>query len=155
MTTNTNSFRTGHVGLNVTELERSVAFYQAVFGFEIVARSDRGAWPWALLAHEGDLVLTLWQQSRGDFPTGRPGLHHLSFEVETVDELRAVQSRIRDAGGGIRHGGLVPHAEGADSGGLYFTDPDGIRLEVFTAAGVMAAADAGAPTPGAPTCGFF
>lgn len=151
----TTAIQTGHVGLNVTELERSVAFYRTIFGFEIAARSESGAAAWALLAHGGDLVLTLWQQSRGDFPTGRPGLHHLSFQVETIEELRALETRIREAGGAIRHGGLVPHAEGADSGGIYFTDPDGIRLEVFVPAGVTAAADAEAPTPGAPTCGFF
>jgi lactoylglutathione lyase len=155
MTSDTNSFRTGHVGLNVTELERSVTFYQAIFGFEVAARSEPGAPAWAFLSHEGELVLTLWQQSTGEYPTERPGLHHLSFEVETIDQLRAVESRIHEAGAVLRHGGLVPHAEGADSGGLYFTDPDGIRLEVFVAAGVTAASDAGAPTPGAPTCGFF
>jgi len=155
MTSGTTSLRTGHLGLNVTELERSAAFYQAIFGFEIAAQSEPGQPAWAFLSHDGDLVLTLWQQSAGEYPADRPGLHHLSFEVETLDELRAVEARIRDAGAVIRHGGLVPHAEGADSGGLYFTDPDGIRLEVFVAAGVSAAADAGAPTPGAPTCGFF
>lgn len=39
-----------------------------------------------------------------------------------------------------------------DSGGLFFEDPDGIRLEIFAPRGV-----AGAPAPHAdgPTCGFF
>jgi catechol-2,3-dioxygenase len=143
------------VGLNVTELERSVAFYQAIFGFEIAARSEPGQPAWAFLAHEGELVLTLWQQSSGEPATDRPGLHHLSFQVQTIEELRTLEAKIRDAGAAIRHGGLVPHAEGADSGGIYFTDPDGIRLEVFVPEGVNTAADAGAPTPGAPTCGFF
>lgn len=155
MNSGTHSLTTGHVGLNVTELESSVAFYQAIFGFEVAARSQPGQPAWAFLAHEGELVLTLWQQSSGEATTDRPGLHHLSFQVESIEELRAVESRIREAGADIRHGGLVPHAEGADSGGIYFTDPDGIRLEVFVPEGATAAADAGAPTPGAPTCGFF
>ena len=34
----------------------------------------------------------------------------------------------------------------------FFTDPDGIRLEIYAPAG---ADTAPAPTPGAPTCGFF
>jgi hypothetical protein len=52
----------------------------------------------------------------------------------------------------IHHGGIVPHAEGRSSGGLFFEDPDGIRLEIFTATGV---GDHVAPHGAAPTCGFF
>ncbi len=48
--------------------------------------------------------------------------------------------------------GVVPHGEGARSGGVFFHDPDGTRLEVYAPSG----ADPGnAPTAGAPTCGFF
>ena len=44
--------------------------------------------------------------------------------------------------------GIVPHAEGAESGGVFFEDPDGIRLEIFspTGAGNLTAPVAGAPT---------
>ncbi len=38
--------------------------------------------------------------------------------------------------------GIVPHAEGAQSGGIFFEDPDGIRLEIYAPNG---AADHGAP----------
>ena len=48
--------------------------------------------------------------------------------------------------------GVVPHGEGASSGGVFFTDPDGIRLEIYAPSG---ADTAPAPTQGAPTCGFF
>lgn len=154
-TTTEATLRTGHVGLNVTNLERSLAFYQSIFGFELAARSGPGGHEWALLAREGELILTLWEQAVGDFSAERPGLHHLSFQVDTIDRVRELGAKIREAGGTILHGGIVPHAEGGDSGGLYFTDPDGIRLEVFIASGVDGAADAPAPTPGAPTCGFF
>jgi hypothetical protein len=52
----------------------------------------------------------------------------------------------------IYHGGIVPHREGADSGGLFFQDPDGIRLEIFAPAG---AGRTPAPHGDGPTCGFF
>ena len=38
------------------------------------------------------------------------------------------------------------------SGGVYFTDPDGIRLEIYAPTGAEIAP---APTKTAPTCGFF
>ncbi|MES2462541.1 MAG: VOC family protein, partial [Armatimonadota bacterium] len=37
------------------------------------------------------------------------------------------------------------------SGGLFFEDPDGTRLEIYAPSGV----EGTVPTSGAPTCGFF
>ena len=142
----------GHIGLNVSRLDRSIDFYRAVFGFELQRRSADAARPFAFLGHDGATVLTLWQQSEGGFATNRPGLHHLSFQVGSLDAVRAAEGRLRGLGARLYHDGIVAHAEGADSGGLFFEDPDGIRLEIFAARGL-----AGAPAPhtDGPTCGFF
>lgn len=145
-------FNAGHVGLNVTDLARSVDFYTDVFGFAVAGRSEDPARPYAFLAQDRDLVLTLWEQSAGRFATDRPGLHHLSFQVAAIEDVAAVQRRAESRGARVLHGGIVSHGEGRTSGGVYFEDPDGVRLEVFTAEG---ADRAPAPTPGAPTCGFF
>lgn len=151
-TSTTATLQTGHVGLNVTDLERSLDFYRTIFGFEIAARSEAGEREFALLTLNGQIVLTLWKQSNGTFPADRPGLHHLSFQVDSIERVRVYAARVREAGGYILHDGIVPHGDGMDSGGVYFTDPDGIRLEVFSPSGVGGTA---APTSGAPTCGFF
>jgi lactoylglutathione lyase len=148
----TTRFTTGHVGLNVSDLERSKRFYQSVFGFELAGESKDGERAYAFLAQRGTVVLTLWKQSDGTFATERPGLHHLSFQVGSVEDVRAAERRLRDVGGRILHGGVVPHVEGSDSGGLFFEDPDGIRLEISVAAG---AGGSPAPYGEAPTCGFF
>lgn len=148
----TTQFKTGHVGLNVSDLERSKRFYQQVFGFEVAGESRNEGRAYAFLAQGGTLVLTLWQQSRGTFAKERPGLHHLSFQVGSMDEVLTAERRLRDAGAHVHHGGVVPHAEGADSGGVFFDDPDGIRLEIFAAEGARGTA---APRSDAPTCGFF
>lgn len=152
MGTSTPRFATGHVGLNVTELGRSVDFYTGVFGFGVAGRSEAEGRRYAFLAQGDDLVLTLWEQSRGEFATDSPGLHHLSFRVDSLDDVGATRERAEARGARIRHGGIVPHGEGAASGGIYFDDPDGVRLEVFVTDGVQGVA---APTPDGPTCGFF
>jgi catechol 2,3-dioxygenase-like lactoylglutathione lyase family enzyme len=142
----------GHIGLNVSRLDRSIAFYRAVFGFDLLRRSDDAGRAFAFLGHAGAVVVTLWQQSAGAFAAHLPGLHHLAFTVDSADEVRAAEARVRAQGGRIHHDGIVAHAEGADSGGLFFEDPDGIRLEIFAPRGL-----AGAPAPhtDGPTCGFF
>lgn len=146
------TLETGHVGLNVSDVGRSIDFYRAVFGFECPLQSTAPDEEWAFLTRGDDIVLTLWKQSSGVFPTNRPGLHHLSFQVDSVETVREYEERARDAGATIFHGGVVPHGEGLDSGGVYFTDPDGIRLEVYAPSG---AAGLPAPHPDGPTCGFF
>ena len=148
------SLQTGHVGLNVTDLDRSVAFYRSLLGLDLAREGTESDRRFAFLTHEGRLVLTLWQQSEGTFATRAPGLHHLSFQVDTLEEVHAAEQTLHELGATFTYDGVVPHGEGSASGGIFFTDPDGIRLEVYTPTGV---AETGAepPTADAPTCGFF
>jgi catechol 2,3-dioxygenase-like lactoylglutathione lyase family enzyme len=141
---------TGHVGLNVTDLERSTRFYTRVFGFQTMARDDEQGW--VFLGIDGRLLVTLWRQSEGAFATGRPGLHHLSFQVADIATVRSAETVLRELGAQFAYDGVVPHGEGAASGGLFFTDPDGIRLEIYAPSGAEATQ---APSGEAPTCGFF
>jgi catechol 2,3-dioxygenase-like lactoylglutathione lyase family enzyme len=145
-------FTTGHIGLNVSDLSRSKDFYKRVFGFEVLGESNDKQRAFAFLGRDQNVVLTLWQQSDGAFTTNRPGLHHLSFQVDSISQVQEVERLLRDIGVVIHHDGIVPHREGADSGGVFFEDPDGIRLEIFAATG---AAAHHAPYEQAPTCGFF
>ena len=146
------SLQTGHVALNVTDLARSQRFYEQVLGLEEQKNSSDAERKWVFLGREGRLILTLFQQSTGTFDTAGPGLHHLSFQVDNVAQVRAAEQVVRSLNAPIFHDALVAHAEGADSGGLFFADPDGIRLEIFAPTGL-----AGSPAPSgeAPTCGFF
>ncbi|WP_040797299.1 VOC family protein [Nocardia higoensis] len=143
---------TGHIGLNVSDIDRSAEFYRRAFGFEQLANGGEGGTRFVFLGADGRLVLTLWAQSDGEFSTRTPGLHHLSFQVDDMEQVRAVEATLRELGVALVHDGVVAHGEGASSGGVFFTDPDGIRLEVYAPAGAEAAP---APHGAAPTCGFF
>lgn len=143
---------TGHIGLNVTDLTRSVDFYRRALGFEQLGASTDGTQRFAFLGSDGKLQLTLWEQSDGEFSAKTPGLHHLSFQVDTIDQVRAVESVLKELEVTFAHDGVVAHGEGAASGGIFFTDPDGIRLEIYAPSG---AESAPAPSGSAPTCGFF
>lgn len=146
------AFTPGHIALNVTDLARSTAFYRTVFAFDLVAERTDGDRRFAFLGRDGTLVLTLWEQSAGTFAADRPGLHHLSFEVADIDAVRRAETVLKGLGVDFAYDGIVPHGEGAVSGGVFFTDPDGVRLEIYAPTGADIAP---APTPAAPTCGFF
>ena len=142
---------TGHVGINVTSLDRSRDFYSDVFQLTRIGGSDDAGRRFAFLGDGERLVLTLWEQSGGRFDGRTPGLHHLSFEVASMDDVRAAEERLRARGATFAYEGIVPHREGAQSGGIFFEDPDGTRLEIYAKDGASGAA----PVAGAPTCGFF
>lgn len=147
-----NALTTGHVGLNVTDLTRSIAFYQKVLDLTVFAERDTDGRRYAMLGRGDKLMLTLWQQSEGAFATDRPGLHHLSFEVADRAAVEHAEAILRDLGANLVHDGIVRHGEHGTSGGVFFTDPDGVRLEIYAP---EVGADAPAPSAGAPTCGFF
>ncbi|MEU2232737.1 MULTISPECIES: VOC family protein [Streptomyces] len=143
---------THHVGLNVTDLTRSLAFYGDVLGFEVLGEGAEKDSRYAFLGQDGRLVLTLWQQSEGTYDSGRPGLHHLAFEAESIEHVRAAEAALTARGASFAYEGVVAHREGAASGGIFFHDPDGTRLEISVPKG---AEEAEAPSETAPTCGFF
>ncbi|MEU3743952.1 MULTISPECIES: VOC family protein [Streptomyces] len=145
---------THHVGLNVTDLARSLAFYGDVLGFDVLGegKEEGSGSRYAFLGQDGRLVLTLWQQSEGVYDSGRPGLHHLAFEAESIEHVRAAEAALTARGASFAYEGVVAHHEGAASGGIFFHDPDGTRLEISVPKG---AEEAPSPSDSAPTCGFF
>jgi lactoylglutathione lyase len=149
---NTINIQTGHVGLNVSDIDRSKQFYQDVFGFAVIRESQQDDRRFAFLGDGSKLLLTLWEQSSGRFEKARPGLHHLSFQVDSIDEVKDAEARLRSLKVPLIYDGIVPHAEGAQSGGIFFEDPDGMRLEIYSPTG---AEEHQAPTGDAPSCGFF
>ena len=145
-------FTPGHIGLNVSDLTRSKRFYQDVFGFDLAGESNAEGRTFAFLAQNNAVVLTLWQQTHESFATNKAGLHHLAFQVDSIEQVKEAEQRLRQLGAVIHYGGVTAHAEGADSGGVYFEDPDRIRLEIFAPTGV---GQSPARESGAPACGFF
>jgi catechol-2,3-dioxygenase len=146
------TLQTGHIGLNVSNLDQSKRFYQDVFGFSVLSESLEEGRRFAFLGKSDQIVLTLWQQAEGQFDRRHPGLHHLSFQVASIEEVEVAEQKLRALGAPLIYNGIVPHSEDTASGGLFFEDPDGIRLEIYAPTG---ASGQPAPTPGAPSCGFF
>jgi glyoxylase I family protein len=119
----------GHVALTVTDLERSVPWYQRLFGADPVMDEDTGPYRHVVWALGGTLV-GLHQFPEGtsapSFDERRPGLDHLSFGCADRDALEQWEQRLDELG--IEHGGIVDAWYGS---GLSFRDPDNIALELF------------------------
>jgi lactoylglutathione lyase len=147
------NIKVGHIGLNITNLANSIAFYQDIFGLTVKGASMEGEDKFAFLGNDQGIMITLWQQSEGRFDSKRPGLHHLAFQVDTIEEVKTYEQKLNEKKVKYIYDGIVTHREGAQSGGIFFEDPDGTRLEIFSPTGADEHGHAASGEK--PSCGFF
>lgn len=125
----------GHIGLSVTDLEESRNFYETILGFKVMHVSQEEGRKFLFLGDGAQVFLTLWQQGYGRFNMKNPGLHHLAFKVNSMQQVETFQQKLRENNIEFEYPTIVPHSKDADSGGIFFYDPDGIRLEIFSLTG--------------------
>lgn len=127
----------GHVDLVCRDLDRSLAFYAAVFGplgleAPFVVDGERGEQIHYLrfpAAGSGSIGLRQ-AQSDQEFELYAPGFHHLSLAVETKADVDAVHAAVTTAGGEVLHAPRLWPQYHPDYYATFFSDPDGFRLEV-------------------------
>jgi catechol 2,3-dioxygenase-like lactoylglutathione lyase family enzyme len=144
--------KVGHIGINVNNIQRSKEFYAGLFGFDLMRESSEEGKKFAFLGNKGKLFLTLWEQSDKPFSSSNAGLHHLAFELENMEKLKIFENTLEVLGVEKIYDKIVSHTEASGSGGLYFLDPDGIRLEVCVSEGMHECSPA---STNGPSCGFF
>ena len=125
-----------HVRLTVTDIARSRAFYDDVFGlpvaFEVPADADDAtreqlAFLYGGVIYQlGDSLLGLRPVGRDVFDEDRVGLDHVSFMVSSTADLEAAATLLDDRG--IAHGGIKNIGPASI---LEFRDPDNIALELL------------------------
>jgi glyoxylase I family protein len=120
-----------HVAVTVTDLERSVRWYNALFDSEPVLDEDEqtGGFHHTVYAIGGGALFGLHTHpsATGDkFSEYQTGLDHVSFACRDRNELADWAARLDEIG--IDHGGIVDASYGS---GVSFRDPDGIALEFF------------------------
>jgi lactoylglutathione lyase len=132
MTRKAGTIAVGHIGLNVSDLDISEAFYQEVLGFRVADEFLQSPFRHASMARDGKTVLTLWEQSCAGFGKPRPGLHHLSFEADSVEQVTRTKGLLENLGASWKEGPLL-YGERSGSVAIHFEDPDGVRIEVYSA----------------------
>jgi len=148
-----NLTRVGHVGIHVSDVERSLAFYRSVLGLKLT-----GKWgppdfhrPICFMRcgenHHDFVLFELAEDAAraGAAPADsehrrEPGLHHIAFEVPTREAWLEALAHVRGCGVELVSGPYVHGQEGQGESGFiggsgshafYFLDPDGNRIEVY------------------------
>ena len=82
--------RIGHVHLKVADLERAIAFYRGVLGFEITQRYGRQAAFLSAGGYHHHIGLNTWESTGGSPPPkGTTGLYHVAILYPTRAALAA------------------------------------------------------------------
>jgi lactoylglutathione lyase len=118
------NFKIDHANINVTDIDRSIAFYEEALGLKLVRRSDAADGSFTL-AFVGDgagafnIELTWLRDKAGPYELG-DNESHIAFSVTDIEGARRLHSQM----------GVICFEN--EAMGLYFIeDPDGYWIEIF------------------------
>ena len=117
-------FRIAHTNINVTDIDRSIGFYQKALGLHVVKRkaASDGSFTIAFLADENEgylMELTCLRDKEGAYNLG-DNESHIAFTTDDYEKAYAL------------HAGMGCICFENKSIGLYFiVDPDGYWLEIL------------------------
>ena len=114
-----------HVNVAVADLNRSTQFYSTLFGIEPTVLKDDYA-KWMLDDPRINFSISTSSLNRG--------VNHIGLQADTMDELEAIQARLRNAG---QESFDQPDAQCcyANSSKTWVRDPDDVTWETFVTHG--------------------
>jgi len=119
--------RIGHIHLKVSDIDRSLAFYCDVLGFQITQRMGRAAAFISAGGYHHHIGLNTWESLGASPPPAHStGLYHLAILYPTRAALADALRRLIDA--------KIPLEGAADHGvseALYLRDPDQNGVELY------------------------
>lgn len=117
-----------HVAIRVTDLRRARRFYVELLGFAVALEIEG-----VVLVKAGSALLGIRADAAGAkpgdrFDPHRVGLDHVSFAVDSVEQLDQMKRDLDAAG--VPNDGVHDEPD-LNAKGLVFYDPDGIALELY------------------------
>jgi catechol 2,3-dioxygenase len=119
--------RIGHVHLKVSDIQKSLAFYGGLLGFEVqMMYGDQAAFISAGGYHHHIGLNTWHSKGASPAPEYAPGLYHTAILYPERKDLAAILQRLIDA--------KYPLTGASDHGvseAIYLDDPDGNGVELY------------------------
>jgi len=117
----------GHVHLKVSDIDRALAFYQGVLGFDVIQRHGTEAAFISAGGYHHHIGLNTWHsKDMPPAPKNAAGLFHIALLYPTRKDLSAILRRLMDAG--ITIEGASDHGV---SEAIYLSDPDENGVELY------------------------
>jgi catechol 2,3-dioxygenase len=120
--------KVGHVVLGVRDPQQSIKFYTEALGMECVNYLENDQLQMAFFSfgeRDHDIAVV---KVPDDQPVGSSGLAHTALEIDGGEaQLRELYERLKSHGASVEFA-----ADHVITKSIYFLDPDGNRLEIFT-----------------------
>ncbi len=117
----------GHIHLTVSDLDRAMAFYCDMLGFDVSARYGDSAVFLSAGGYHHHIGLNTWAgQGATPPPHGHTGMYHIAFLYPSRRELARVLKHLIDSGYPLE--GASDHGV---SEAIYLRDPDGNGVELY------------------------
>ncbi len=113
---------TSHVQLKVSDLERSVEYYTAIIGFQVLNQTEDTAY---LTVDGTSSLISLVEVRNAISPQGFTGLYHFALLLPTRKDLGNIVQHF------IQHNVRIGAADHDVSEALYLNDPDGNGIEIY------------------------
>ena len=117
----------GHIHLKVADLDRALAFYNGVLGFELTARMGPSAAFLSAGGYHHHIGLNTWESKGGSPPPpGTTGLYHVAIRYPSRAALANALKRLVE--------NRIPVTGASDHGvseAIYLNDPDGNGIELY------------------------
>jgi len=117
----------GHVHLKVSDIDRALAFYEGVLGFEVMLRARDEAAFLSAGGYHHHIGLNTWEsKGGGPPPRNTTGLYHTAIRYPDRKALAEAVRRVRQAG--------IPLSGASDHGvseAIYLRDPDDNGVELY------------------------
>jgi catechol 2,3-dioxygenase len=118
--------KVGHVVLGVRDPQRSIKFYTEALGMELVNVFEEMQMAFFSFGERDHDIAVI--KVPDDQPVGSTGLSHTALEIEGGQEqLRELYERLKSYGARVEF-----TADHVLTKSVYFFDPDGNRLEIFS-----------------------
>lgn len=111
----------GHMHLSVTNLEQSIAFYNALFGMDIMTKYGNQAAFMATAGYHHHLGLNTWQHQTERARINYPGLRKFELNIPNDEDLAYFMKVFKEKG-------MVEVQDGSSS---MIQDPDGIGIRIM------------------------
>lgn len=119
--------RIGHVHLKVANIDRALAFWRDVIGFEVQQTYGDQAVFLSAGGYHHHIALNTWESKDGAWPPpGTTGLFHVALLYPSRTALATALKRLLDAGWPLE--GASDHGV---SEAIYLRDPDGNGVELY------------------------
>ncbi|MBC8172725.1 MAG: VOC family protein [Chitinophagales bacterium] len=112
-----------HIALAVKNVERTVGFYEKVFGMEIMYREES----WAQMCTPGTNDIIVFEQNENIAGKTGGGIMHFGFRLIDPEEISKVIDAVTSANAEITSQGEFVPGEPY----VFFKDPDGYEIEVW------------------------